>query len=1036
MDSKHYVLSERDRRVLDKLHSEDKSAPPPAMLPPALGTYLSAPDVYWALPPCETGLPAATRLSDGSVRPGVARCCLYRSDDDLDKLVPVLDPSGIPFRIEVRNHYFRVANDYVQVWRHKNGTWTNERPEVVAESTATTTTASPDSISTVNPRCQGECIWIGGTVAGGVAWKPVVGGCANTTTTTTTTVTSTTTTTTSTTTSTTTTTAAPCESTKCMLRCVAATTTSPPGGTTSWPPAPSTGYIYQVIGTACNAPCNCFGAGDPCYLLNGEIESRCVYTVTTTPGPTTTTTTGGPIDGPQTCNIANNLLGVPAAGTYRTATVKGYAAGWIICQDCPNGDFPLFPRGSIDSIDPDPNGQVVVHDSPCGRDPCGMNSTVYTQGKAIYRAFSLSDQQWFWGNKTDSDQIIQYDDEKWLANWRVCQQCGPGLRPANPPSPWLFYDSSENQNGVSLSQTDGMYLYETSCVAGPPCDVCELAHVGDLLGTTTSTTASPTPRPTTTQPPCGCEPPTFCPSVANECVRTQCRPGGAALGTPACPTTTTGPNQCWDAANLKICVCGSTTTTTAAPTTTPSCNGGGCSRIYLPNLGGWREDPAYGVTTCGPSCFCEYPTTTTPSLGFVPSCGTIQQGTCKPNVSGTTSPPCTSCRGTCKWASTYDSATGGYKWFDVSGTSACKPTKADGSTQCQCPAGTFNWGTGLGDSLYYCQSNDFERCCCGCKAPDTPPRSICDLTETPCIYKSPTECQCCTTQACDKYCSFKGNGTGGWTKIDDPCPTTCPCPAYPPTASQSDCDLRRYACGSVVPTTTASPTTSTTTTTPGPGACCFGGGCEFIPYQWCQNFGGTFQGAGVTCASVSCPTTPAPTTTQQYGACCYSLNGQAFCQPGVSRSWCDYVQSDGPRTWHSGQTCAQANCIPTTTASPVGRCCFYFNGIFQWCADSITQASCSATGFGAGWSAEWAQGQTCSAGCPTTTTTTTTTTTVTVAPTTSSPCSGSTCSYIAQDSAFGIIWTLVSACLSPCNCPSPSRPPAFEGDEITLNCVS
>jgi hypothetical protein len=92
----------------------------------------------------------------------------------------------------------------------------------------------------------------------------------------------------------------PCESVRCRLRCVAATTPAPVG-TTSWPPAPSTGYVYQVIGTTCGPPCSCFGAGDPCFYLNGEIDSRCVYVVTTTPGPTTTTTTGGPKVKPLCC---------------------------------------------------------------------------------------------------------------------------------------------------------------------------------------------------------------------------------------------------------------------------------------------------------------------------------------------------------------------------------------------------------------------------------------------------------------------------------------------------------------------------------------------------------------------------------------------------------------------------------------------------------------------------------------------------------------------------------------------------------------
>ena len=1027
MDNKHYVLTERDRRLLDNQHREAAAAPPPAMLPSSSHQYTKAPDVYWALPPCETGFPAATRNSDGSITPGVAVCCLYRSDTEQDKLAPVLDAVGLPFRIVVKNHYMRVGNDFVQVWRHKNGTWSNERPELVVESTATTTTTGGPVV--VNPVCRGDCLWVAELNGSGQpVWKSTpLGGCANTTTSTTTTTTTTTTTGTTVTTTTTTPQPDPCSSTPCRLRCVAATTTSPPGGTTSWPPQPSTGFVYQAIGTTCSPACKCFGAGDPCYLLNGEIDSRCVYVTTTTAGPTTTTTTGGPISGPQTCNIANTLLGSPAAGTYRTATLKGLATGWIVCQDCPDGEFPLFPRGSKDLIDPDPNGPVIVHDSPCGRSPCALNAVLYTEGKAVYRAFSLNDQQWFWGNKSGSDQIIQYNYEKWLANWQVCQPCGSGLRPANPPSPWLFYDAARNQNGISLNQSDGMYLYETSCVAGPSCGACELSHVGNMLGTTTSTTSPPTPRPTSTQPPCGCEPPTYCPAASGECVRTLCKPGGAATGAPACPTTTTGPDQCWNWRTGRMCVCGSTTTTTTTTTTrTPANCGGNCSSIWTNKGGPIGVGGDVPIATCPPGCNCNG--TLPPGAAYHP-CGTIISGTCVPYVSTTEYPnTCSSCLGTCTWYAAYSSGYGSaLVWINIPQSSRCFPYPS----LCSCADGEYpeDNDSGYGG-------------CCRCSTPQTPPTSICDILDTPCTFTPPvgTECECCTTEPCEKYCSFKGNGTGGWTKIDDPCPTTCPCPAYPPTASGSDCDLRRYACGSIVPTTPTPPTTTgttTSTTTPGPGACCYGDGtCSFGPYSWCRGVA-VFQGAGVTCASVTCPQT---TTSNPVGSCCVGSGGTGVgstCVGNVLRSYCDYLNGQFHATpcssLPSSAACYSAS--TTTTTASTGRCCYGVIGEPSTisCFAGVVASACAPPFLNP--ATQWyyfTAGATCgpsgSTGCsyPLTTTSTTTTT---PAP----PCAGAECTYQSLD---GSTWTLMEACASPCNCPTPESPPAFEGDVATLNCVS
>ena len=816
MDNKHYVLTKSDVQKLGNLLRDDRNAPPPAMIPRSEPQYTKAPDAYWALPPCETGLPAAVRNADGSISPGVAKCCLYKYDEDANRLVPLLDAVGIPFRAVIRNSYLRSTNDFVQVYRHKDGTWTNERPDLVVQTstTTTTTTANPNA-GIVNSVCRGSCLWVAAPVTGGVGWKDPIGGCSNTTTTTTTAAPTTTTSTTAApATTTTTTTQAPCEKQPpCRLRCVAGvTTTVGPGTTTSWPPPPSTGYVYQVISGACNSPCNCYGAGDPCFLLNGEIDSRCVYVTPTTTASPTTTTTSGPLTSLQACTLANTALSTPAPGTYRAATIKSFSNAWTVCQDCPAGQMPLFPLGSKEASDPAPDKQFVVHDSPCALDPCSLNTQLYPEGRAVYRALTLADQQWYWNSLPGSSDVIYSDADKYLANWRICQQCPSGLRPALPPSAWI----NKNGSGNPELRGDGMFYYETTCVAGPDCNSCKLAASGAFLPESTTTTVNPsqtTPAPTTTIAPCGCVPPSYCPTVSGECVRTECVPGGAgAAGKPACPTTTTGPNQCFD--GRKVCICGSTTTTTTTTTTrfpvttTPIGGCGNCSWLAARNA---LSETIQWVQTAGCICGgCSYPGTSPTSCGQTT---TTACTTAAPTTTTTAAPGsgvgCT-CAGTCIYVATAS-------WSGITGQPVTYSWRLSLTSTCGCGG----WG-------------------CGCPCPSDPPTSACDIVETfcggiigPIGINGPynicnggnppyVECACCTTQACDKYCTFKGNGTGGWTKINDPCPTTCPCPAYPPSNSQSDCDMRRYKCGSVTPTTTSTSPPSTTTTTPAPGACCRG----------------------------------------------------------------------------------------------------------------------------------------------------------------------------------------------------------------------
>lgn len=936
-ENKLYTLSKDSVKIVQGIVEKARSAPPPAMLPPSGFHYNVAPDAYWALPPCETGLPAATRDANGNITPGKAYCCIYKYDKPKDKLLPIVDGFGFPIRFMVYNYYNLLANDYVQVWRHKNGYWTNERPIQSAtptpSSTSSTTTLTP--LVTGVPRCQGECLWIATDKAGGgFVWKNPVGGCANTTTTTTSTTstTSSTTGTTSTTTldpssttSTTTTTLPPCSGKPCLLRCVQVTTTTAGPGTTtvapttSWPAAWQPQFVYQVVSDLynfpCQQPCSCYGAGDPCFLEDGEIVSQCLLLVTTTTATPTSTTTLGPITGPQTCNLAEAALGTPAPDTYRASTLQGLPNGWIVCKDCDEGKFPVFPIGSVPTkANAFGNQTVLTHESPCLVDPCERNLSQYPTNRAVYRAFILSDQRWFWGGDSRVNGLIQSDDEKFAANWRICVPCAAGYRPLTPPSPWIYFDSGKN-SGITMSEDDGMYLYSTECIPGPPCEACGLLPDTDgfdkinqaTSSTTSTTTAKPTPAPTTTLPPCGCEPPSFCPSSNNECVKTECKPGGAAGTTPICPIpTTTGPNQCWD--GTKTCNCNTTTTTGTSTTTTTTLPPGGCGSCQWEyrqtGIGSYQW---IQTQSCINGCVCQTPSGT-------PVCGQTASTECRPvpPPPNTTNPPCL-CGGSCGW---YSQSVG-------SGESR-----------------TYIWARAYSS----CLSN---WCACDCDAPSGVPSGVCATAETQCQIRqelttipvsttggpgttttsAPGGCGCCTTAACDKVCVFKGNDTGGWNKISDPCPTTCPCPQYPPTASQSNCDVRSYKCGSSVPTTQAPPTSSSTTsTTPAPGACCYGDGtCLVVPYSWCRGIGSVFQGAGVSCASVSCPTsTTLPPT--PLGVCCVGNGGVGigdFCLGNVSWTYCEYLggyflpgyQCDTPGSFRCRQT----------TQAPIilGRCCIW-----------------------------------------------------------------------------------------------------------------
>ena len=112
------------------------------------------------------------------------------------------------------------------------------------------------------------------------------------------------------------------------------------------------------------------------------------------------------------------------------------------------------------------------------------------------------------------------------------------------------------------------------------------------------------------------------------------------------------------------------------------------------------------------------------------------------------------------------------------------------------------------------------------------------------------------------------------------------------------------------------------------GACCNGTNCAVMSESDCTKSAGTYQGDGITCGSVTCSGSGDPT-----GACCQGEN----CADTMTSAEC--VSAGG--TWQGeGTTCASAEC--GGSSDPVGACCT--DGI---CTDS-TESACAGTWLGAG----------------------------------------------------------------------------------------
>ena len=180
---KKFLLSEGDRNELRRLLSAARSAPAPTVLRDVSRKTFFEGDTYWALPPCETGLPAAEFVGDKWTSYGI-KCCLFKKDSFTNKMEPLLDVVGNPIRAEVWNHYGTSEMGLVQVHKHKEGFWTNERPFGTGQgdgNSASTTTVNPSE------GCTGKCIW---TADANGVWQWPTGGCSPSSTTSTTTTTS------------------------------------------------------------------------------------------------------------------------------------------------------------------------------------------------------------------------------------------------------------------------------------------------------------------------------------------------------------------------------------------------------------------------------------------------------------------------------------------------------------------------------------------------------------------------------------------------------------------------------------------------------------------------------------------------------------------------------------------------------------------------------------------------------------------------------------------------------------------------------
>jgi hypothetical protein len=995
---KKYLLNEADRREIAALLSRQYSAPPPNPIKESQKVVHEEGDSYWALPTCEVGYPRVKFVDDasGGVRTQSslpAYCCLYRvgktkTAQEFSLVEPVLDINGSPVRVLVHNLYTWAENGLRQIWQKKDGTWTVERSDsgrVTADSTTRSPGQNPGDKHTTLYGCEGDCFWQADQ--NGV-WQMPTGGCQNATTSTSTTTTS----------APTTSydpnnpgdeglqppvTVSPCINTKCTLVCIDTSTTPAPNE--YGVPTPYQRFRYALKdGSVCPTGCTCYGLGDPCFLVEGELVSNCIGTgPTTTPAPTTPSPSASP------CSHANFIFGTASPDTYRSAiTRQGAEFGeWQNCKQCPAGKYPLF-RDFFHLREHNWDKLASVFESPCVASPCDeargqqMQALIDTgEARAIFRAYPYDRQLDLWKidgvNKLSRDGTIRFDrdTDTFVGNWFQCVTCPAGYRPRTAPPVWVrkneltidpianfSLDPSFIPDDVTFHSETNTYVYYTQCVLDEayPCEACKRGRIfpptvidPPLPAGTTSTTST-----TTKNPHCGCSRPSFCPKPF-ECTRTVCSKEGAAVFPSGVSQTTVPPSDglpCFPSNTT-------TSTSTSAPSTTNA--------------------PNQCIGTDGRLCICPTQSTAPPSGGTCPpgyrlvygetggGCRTIA---CIFDPFTPGDPPFSACLGGCYWEGRYVfDETGNATWtgWRYTGSYAVDVAGNDIRSRSQsCSPPSLN-----------ATCADAGGCCCD-RPPDPtdPPADIngqclrdfittCNRNDPPVTTSTtPNPCGCCssTPDPCfTGYCRYSSTVSNTWTLRDNKCPTRCACP---PAASVSlpvsgSCNTITVACGYIFP---PPPPTSTTTTNPPPSACCllFTSGasqCLVIEQVFCSqyrtqpNVASAVFSAGLNCTQVTCGQ-PTTTTSVPRGACCVaSRQGTAAptwqCLNDTERTPCNQIGGLFFVNQNcSSDPCGLASTTTTTTVNPtLGACCYTLA-----CYDNQLQSVCVGSG------GNWASGLTCS----------------------------------------------------------------------------
>lgn len=279
--------------------------------------------------------------------------------------------------------------------------------------------------------------------------------------------------------------------------------------------------VLDLDNPGCDAPCHCYGVGDPCWYQNATIESRCIYVNTTT---STSTTTSGPLPNEVCAWLNGGAAGPPNPEKYVAGAWSDFRnGGWQICNDCPEGKEPWITPDRWDYQDQgnilqvakqeffditrqnnlgtpwEPTTGAWRFETGCKTSPCSLGGEITaTEFEAEYRAldkegvyrywiadacnvfgrealkavFNLQDNEavpgcdialttaqadWIWSWVIDASDTQTTPKISHRAFWSICKSCPPGTRPVRPPKPFI-YALPENTDGALV---EGVWVYKT-----------------------------------------------------------------------------------------------------------------------------------------------------------------------------------------------------------------------------------------------------------------------------------------------------------------------------------------------------------------------------------------------------------------------------------------------------------------------------------------------------------------------------------------------------------------------------------------------